>query len=53
MDLDLTAQQETLRRAAVQFARERVAPWADVIDERGEFPVDLIEEAGRLGLMGL
>ncbi|MBI3262436.1 MAG: acyl-CoA dehydrogenase family protein [Acidobacteria bacterium] len=53
MDLDLTAQQETLRQAAVQFARERVAPWADVIDERGEFPVDLIEEAGRLGLMGL
>lgn len=53
MDLDLTPQQESIRQAAERFARERITPRADAIDEHGEFPIDLIEEAGRLGLMGL
>ncbi|MBI4478132.1 MAG: acyl-CoA dehydrogenase family protein [Acidobacteria bacterium] len=53
MDLDLTPTQEALRQSAERFARERVEPWSAVIDEGGEFPTDLIREAGALGLMGL
>jgi alkylation response protein AidB-like acyl-CoA dehydrogenase len=53
MDLDLTPQQDSLRQAAERFARDRVAPRAAAIDEAGEFPTGLIQEAGRLGLMGL
>ena len=46
-DLDL------LRESVAAFARDRIAPRAEVIDSSNEFPRDLWPELGELGLLGL
>jgi len=46
-DLDL------LRESVAAFAADRIAPRAEVIDERNEFPRDLWPELGELGLLGI
>jgi len=46
-DLDL------LRESVAAFAADRIAPRAEVIDQRNEFPRDLWPELGELGLLGI
>ena len=53
MNLDLSEDQELLRRAVREFAEERVRPRAATIDQTGKFPKDLFHEAGKLGLAGV
>ncbi|HEY7501121.1 MAG TPA: acyl-CoA dehydrogenase family protein [Vicinamibacterales bacterium] len=53
MDLALTDQQKAFQQQIAQFARERVAPHAAAIDERGAFPRDVVRDAALLGLMGV
>jgi alkylation response protein AidB-like acyl-CoA dehydrogenase len=53
MNFDLTEEQRLLREAVREFARNEIAPQARDIDEKGEFPRAVIEQMGRLGLMGL
>src|ERR671916_1605277 len=53
MDLDLTAEQELIRRTVREFARERVAPVAEELDREGRFPYELVAEMAELGLMGM
>jgi alkylation response protein AidB-like acyl-CoA dehydrogenase len=53
MTFDLTAEQNALQQTVQHFAAERVAPQAAAIDERNEFPRDLVREAAALGLMGV
>lgn len=45
---DLSSDQLALRERARRFARDRVAPLARAIDERGEIAPDLMREAGDL-----
>jgi butyryl-CoA dehydrogenase len=52
MHLALTPEQEQFRKRILEFAARTVAPRAAAIDERGEFPRDLIREAATHGLMG-
>lgn len=52
MVLELTPDQVAFKQSAEQFAREVVAPRAKAIDESGEFPLDVVRAAGRLGLLG-
>jgi butyryl-CoA dehydrogenase len=52
MHFNLTPEQAAFQQAARRFARERVAPVAAAIDERDEFPVDVVREAGAAGFMG-
>jgi butyryl-CoA dehydrogenase len=52
MVLELTPEQTAFRQSAEQFAREVVAPRAAAIDESGEFPLDVVRAAARLGLLG-
>ena len=52
MHFNFTPEQAAFQKAARRFARERVAPAAAAIDERDEFPTDLVKEAGALGFMG-
>jgi alkylation response protein AidB-like acyl-CoA dehydrogenase len=49
----LTPEQEELRSVVRQFALERVAPRAEEMNHRGEFPSDLVLEMGKMGLFGL
>ncbi|HYN06868.1 MAG TPA: acyl-CoA dehydrogenase family protein [Vicinamibacterales bacterium] len=53
MDFALNSDQEAFVSKIREFARERVAPRAAEIDASGEFPRALVQEAGRLGLMGV
>ena len=52
--LTLLQEEERLFQASVrQFARERLAPLARVMDEEGKFRPDLLKEMFALGLMGI
>ena len=53
MILDLTAEQQAFKASIERFAREVVAPRAAAIDERGEFPLDVIRAAAPHGLLGV
>ncbi len=53
MRLELTPDQEAFRTAAQRFAEEEVRPRAAEIDAADRFPADLVDRAGRRGLMGV
>jgi alkylation response protein AidB-like acyl-CoA dehydrogenase len=53
VNFDLTPEQNAFQQSAEQFAREVVEPWAATIDKTGEFPVDVMQAAARLGLLGV
>ncbi|HVH27753.1 MAG TPA: acyl-CoA dehydrogenase family protein [Vicinamibacterales bacterium] len=53
MVLDLTPEQRAFKESIEQFARESIAPRAQRIDEAGEFPIDVVRDAARLGLLGM
>ena len=53
MDFDLTRQQEMLRDTVRQFADSELAPRALELDERGEFPFDIVKRTGEMGLIGI
>jgi short-chain 2-methylacyl-CoA dehydrogenase len=53
LNLDLTDEQELVRRTVREFAETRVAPVAEELDREARFPYELVGELGELGLMGL
>ncbi|MBI4295420.1 MAG: acyl-CoA dehydrogenase family protein [Chloroflexi bacterium] len=53
MDLSLTREQEMLKKAVREFAELKVAPRALELDERGDFPYDLVKAMGQMGLIGV
>src|SRR5436305_11471193 len=53
MDLTLTDEQEALRATVEEFAHKEVAPVIGELYERGEFPYELVQKMGAMGLFGL
>ncbi len=53
MDFALSPQHEQIRRTVREFAEGRIAPVADELERRGEFPMEIIREAAALGLLGV
>ncbi|WP_336034464.1 acyl-CoA dehydrogenase [Halobacterium yunchengense] len=53
MDFSLSAEQRQIEEMVSEFVDEEVVPRADDIDETDEFPRDLVEQMGELGLMGM
>jgi alkylation response protein AidB-like acyl-CoA dehydrogenase len=53
MDFNLSEQEKMLQKAARDFAAKRVKPRAAEIDSGGEFPLDLAQEMGKRGYLGL
>lgn len=53
MDFTLSQEQRQIRDMVSEFVDEEVVPHADEIDKTDEFPEDLVEEMGELGLMGM
>src|SRR5690625_913221 len=49
----LTEEQESLLEVVADFAKERIAPHALQWDADKHFPVDILAEAGELGLGGI
>jgi butyryl-CoA dehydrogenase len=52
MRVELTEQQRMVRDLVRGFARERLKPVAAEIDRSHRFPTEIVEELGRLGVMG-
>ena len=52
-DFGLGDEVDMLRDAVRRFAREKIAPRADEIDRKNEFPRDLWPRLGELGLLGI
>jgi alkylation response protein AidB-like acyl-CoA dehydrogenase len=53
MNFEFNETQLMIRDTARKFAEEKLAPSADVRDEKEEFPFDAIKEMGELGFMGM
>jgi butyryl-CoA dehydrogenase len=53
MILELTDEQKAWQQEVQKFAASRVASRAAAIDASGEFPLDLVREAAKRGLMGV
>lgn len=53
MDFNLTDEQSMFRQTVREFADAEIAPRADELDERGEFPYDVQSKMADLGLFGL
>jgi alkylation response protein AidB-like acyl-CoA dehydrogenase len=53
MDFNLSEQEKMLQKAARDFAARQVKPRAAEIDSGGEFPLDLVQEMGKRGYLGL
>ena len=53
MTFDLGEDVNALRDMVHRFAQERIKPMAKEIDENNEFPHELWEEMGELGLLGI
>ncbi len=53
LSFELTPEQEELKRVVRQFAVDKVAPRAEDMNARKEFPTDLVQQMGELGLFGL
>ncbi|MFC4437095.1 MULTISPECIES: acyl-CoA dehydrogenase [Natrialbaceae] len=53
MEFALSAEQQQIRDMVSEFVDEEVVPVASEIDHDDEFPRDLVDEMGDLGLMGM
>lgn len=51
--LFFTDEHEMLRSMVQDFAKNEVEPLARELDEKGEFPHDLVKQMGELGLLGI
>ena len=51
MDFSLTDEQQRLVETARKFARDRIIPVAQKLDEHGTFPSEICKEGWELGLM--
>jgi alkylation response protein AidB-like acyl-CoA dehydrogenase len=53
LNFDLDQEHELVRSTVREFARERVAPFAEELDRESRFPYDLVAGMAELGLMGM
>jgi alkylation response protein AidB-like acyl-CoA dehydrogenase len=53
VDFRLSEKQEAVKNMARRFAREVVAPRVQEYDRTGEHPYDIVEQMGKLGMMGI
>ncbi|WP_173916393.1 acyl-CoA dehydrogenase [Halobacillus sp. Marseille-Q1614] len=53
MNFELTKEQEMTKKMVCDFADEVIRPRAVEIDEKAQFPKDIFDEMGKLGLLGI
>lgn len=51
--INLTDEQKMIVDQVRDFAQKEIAPKAEHIDEKGEFPTEIVKKMGEMGLMGL
>jgi short/branched chain acyl-CoA dehydrogenase len=53
MDFELSADHQLIRRTVREFAEGEVAPVAEELDRTKSFPYEIVEQLGKLNLMGI
>jgi len=53
MDFELSEEQRAIQRMVREFAEREIAPVARELDEREEFPWEIVRKLSALGLMGI
>ncbi len=53
MDFELSEEQRAIQSMVREFAEREIAPVARELDEREEFPVEIVRKLADLGLMGI
>ncbi|MEE2996780.1 MAG: acyl-CoA dehydrogenase family protein, partial [Pseudomonadota bacterium] len=53
LDFDLGSDADMLRGSIYSFAQSRIAPIAAEIDKSNEFPSELWQQMGEVGLLGV
>ncbi|HEY0565261.1 MAG TPA: acyl-CoA dehydrogenase family protein [Terriglobales bacterium] len=53
MDFQLSEEQLDLQRSVREFALREIAPNVMKWDEHGDFPLDVVKQLGRMGIMGI
>ena len=53
MDFKFSEREEMLRKSVREFAENEVTPKMDTMEETGEFPMELLEPMGKLGITGV
>jgi butyryl-CoA dehydrogenase len=53
MNFDLSGDQQAIQQLCREFARDVVAPQAEVLDREAAFPYDIVKQMAGLGLFGL
>jgi len=53
MDFQFSEREEMLRKSVREFAENEVTPKIDSMEETGEFPMELLEPMGKLGITGI
>ncbi|MCC6975484.1 MAG: acyl-CoA dehydrogenase family protein [Anaerolineae bacterium] len=53
LNLRLSEEHEALRRSVREFAKRKITPVAAHFDETGDFPMEIVKEMGKMGLMGI
>jgi len=53
MDFALTEEEQLFQKTVNEFAARALAPHARKIDEKQQIPTDLLDEMGKLGLLGV
>ena len=52
-DIYFSEEHKMLQQMVREFAQNEVRPIAQELDEKGEFPYDLVKKMSSLGLMGI
>jgi alkylation response protein AidB-like acyl-CoA dehydrogenase len=53
LDFDLSDEHALFRTTVREFAEDAIGPVAEQLDHEGRFPVELVEQAAELGLLGI
>jgi len=53
MDFELSEEQGAIQKMVREFAEREIAPVAQALDEREEFPAEIVRKLSDLGLMGI
>ena len=53
MDFQYTEEQEQLKRSVREFAESEIRPHVMEWDEKSEFPLSVVKQLGKMGLMGV
>ncbi|TAM62454.1 acyl-CoA dehydrogenase [bacterium] len=53
LNFDITAEQEAIQRLCRELADDLIAPAAEELDAKSEFPYDIVAKLAELGLLGI